>query len=1146
MKKKTLSIIAFVLSFIISSAKGDWQFNTFSISDGLPDNTVKCICEDVNGFVWFATKNGIARFDGAHFSILKSVPNGKGSLPENFIYTISSLDSLRMIAGGANASVTIIGSDFSVDASISQVLATQGITASVSAIEKDCDNILWIGTLGDGLVAYSLTDGEITRFSSVSEKQRTISSNKVSDIQIVGNKLFVATESDYVDVIDLITRNVEHRKIMEDHIAFQSFGNKFFFAHDSTLWLSTERNGIFMKPRGVAEFIQHAVSKKLPREYIVSDLALLPDSSLIVSFDGAGLLHLQDDSLHWEKANDFFEKTLPTNAIWTVSVSKKGYLWVGTFANGASFCKTEDNEVTVFSKKTEKGEVLKVNSVLALHRIADSAYLVATDGGGLYQFDAKKMSLSTFFNQKNELRVVKTFCRVGASILCGTYGNGVEIIGESLGAGWAPIFDSLEGKSVWSIAIDKENNAWFGTLYNGIYCKTPDSVLHFLSGKGSHGLAPGMINVLFSDSRGTVWVGLEGGGLMYYKGNHFYSFGKEPHKSVVFSIAESHDGIIYIGYKNHGVDCIRYSNGGSFCIDGTLAEGNTVSSIYPDDNGVWFVAGRSVQFYSNDGVLQSTRNEKDGFFSEIINTNAFTKNKDFVLVGTVSGLNAINVFSGRDGVLPEPKMTGIYFFRNGKREQLFFKDWVWTKTDTIYLKYSDANLKVNVAFEDDVFFGGSCLYRIKGLVDVWTDVGEAKEIALPFLKGGEYILEMQSKYDQKVGGIYRYNLSVENPFWLKKWFIASAVFAIIFMLFVFFAYRDYMHRIQEYKLRKKVEERTRLVSEQNSVLAENTKLLREKNSLLVGQKLELERQKRLLNTSYSELNERNEILVEQRAELENVNSILKKQKEEIKEQALKIGDKNRLLTKSLNYAKRIQDSLFPTVDRLQACLPGSFIFFRPKEIVSGDFFWMKEIGEYIVVAEVDCTGHGVPGAFMSMIGNALLNEIVANKKILSPSEIFYQMNDELVRIFSLGNFDAEAQDDGMDISVAVVDRNANSVAVASAMQNVFVVRKKEAVAYTGDIFSIGGLMARFKSPVYTERKLFMSEGDVLLFASDGFIDQFGGETKEKFGVDRFVQLIQYACANKEGNESAFLLEKFFSWKGDSNQLDDILVVGMRF
>jgi serine phosphatase RsbU (regulator of sigma subunit) len=327
------------------------------------------------------------------------------------------------------------------------------------------------------------------------------------------------------------------------------------------------------------------------------------------------------------------------------------------------------------------------------------------------------------------------------------------------------------------------------------------------------------------------------------------------------------------------------------------------------------------------------------------------------------------------------------------------------------------------------------------------------------------------------------------------------------------------------KIQEIVDNRTKFISDEIDKLQQQTDSLKESNF---------------------EAKTLNKELISESQLLKEINEKILDQSKELAEQSKKIHQKNELLTQSLNYARRIQHSIFPEIADMKKVLPKTAIFFQPKELVSGDFYWMHSTDDFIIVAEVDCTGHGVPGAFMSMIGNTLLNEIIINKKILAPQEILRKLNEELLVIFDHDDFDEEAQDEGMDLTLAVINRATHKVEIASAMQNFFIISNNEVSVYRGDIFSIGGLISRLKKPEYTTHVFDITEGFRIIMASDGFVDQFGGKEKDKYGVDRFYRLLTETSKMTVEDQITSVNTSFNGWKSSQDQMDDVLILGIEF
>lgn len=255
-----------------------------------------------------------------------------------------------------------------------------------------------------------------------------------------------------------------------------------------------------------------------------------------------------------------------------------------------------------------------------------------------------------------------------------------------------------------------------------------------------------------------------------------------------------------------------------------------------------------------------------------------------------------------------------------------------------------------------------------------------------------------------------------------------------------------------------------------------------------------------------------------------------------------VEEKNKDITDSINYAKRIQEALLPLEeDRLQL-FPESFILFLPKDIVSGDFFWLTAKSEKKIIAAADCTGHGVPGALMSMIGNAFLNEIVLEKGELSAPGILNQLRTKIIQSLKQKGGMGESRD-GMDIGLLVFDEQKKQVEFAGANNPLFFLRQNEITEIKGDRQPVG--FQDGNSTPFSGTVIHYTNGDTFYLLSDGFADQFGGQQGKKFKIRQLKEFIQEIKDKSMPEQERLLREKFVTWKGNLPQVDDVLIIGVR-
>ncbi|TVR72593.1 MAG: hypothetical protein EA408_06545 [Marinilabiliales bacterium] len=268
-----------------------------------------------------------------------------------------------------------------------------------------------------------------------------------------------------------------------------------------------------------------------------------------------------------------------------------------------------------------------------------------------------------------------------------------------------------------------------------------------------------------------------------------------------------------------------------------------------------------------------------------------------------------------------------------------------------------------------------------------------------------------------------------------------------------------------------------------------------------------------------------------------------KQKEEIEEQHDMIAEQNKNITDSIEYARRIQTAILPPGDYVKELLPQRFILFLPRDIVSGDFYWLTKLKNRIISVAADCTGHGVPGGFMSMLGIAFLNEVV-NKSPddVTAAEILNQLREQVIASLHQTGKTGEAQD-GMDISLFILDMENRNLEFAGANNPLLIIRNNELIEIKGDKMPIG-IHDRANQP-FTNHVVKLEDGDVIYTFSDGYQDQFGGPKGKKYMIKRLKQLLLDIHQKPMSEQVEILLMELEEWQGSFERVDDIIVMGVR-
>ena len=267
---------------------------------------------------------------------------------------------------------------------------------------------------------------------------------------------------------------------------------------------------------------------------------------------------------------------------------------------------------------------------------------------------------------------------------------------------------------------------------------------------------------------------------------------------------------------------------------------------------------------------------------------------------------------------------------------------------------------------------------------------------------------------------------------------------------------------------------------------------------------------------------------------QKANIILEKQKEEIEQ-------KNVLITDSIDYAQTIQEAVLPTKEEISELIPDSFIFYKPKATVSGDFYWVGTIKEHIICAVADCTGHGVPGAFMSLLGYNMLENVVKDMQLIQPASILDALNAEVINRLA-ENESQETSKHGMDISLISFSIKNQQLQYAGAHNSLYIVRDQQLIELKADKMGIGGTQHK---TTFHNQTIDLKKGDMIYLFTDGFPDQIGGPKRKKFYYAPFKELLIRISTQTSEEQQVHLNEIHKEWMSSFDQTDDILIIGIR-
>ena len=513
----------------------------------------------------------------------------------------------------------------------------------------------------------------------------------------------------------------------------------------------------------------------------------------------------------------------------------------------------------------------------------------------------------------------------------------------------------------------------------------------------------------------------------------------------------------------------------------------------------------AILFYQQEYTWFKTRSEWIPFASanETVNVNAsllnLLDNPNSIIVSESENIYSVSGYDQLYRISPVgTDDLNRYIGLSLKRVRGFSGNLL--NPEDIRLEYANNALKIDISApfyikEGSVMFQ----YLISGLTERWSEWSGDPVLDFPFFPPGSYTISIRAR--DILGNIsdpLSIPFQIKPPFWQTTWFYFAAAMIVILLFILILIIRERSLRRDRDILEQKVRERTETIEVQK------------------------------------------EVLEKQRDNLAKYNHEITKQKEEIERQRDQIFRQNQEITESITYASRIQSAVMPSKDIFKNLLKEYFLIFRPRDIVSGDFYWMTRKNGKVVMAASDCTGHGVPGAFMSMLGVSYLNDIVNVAGITQPNLILNDLRQRIKSTLSQTGRINEAND-GMDIAVCVFDTRGKNLQFAGAYNPLYLIRNGELIEYKPDKMPVG--IHIMEKDSFTLHKIKMMPGDKFYILSDGFADQFGGPFGKKFKIKPFKDLLLRTSSKSMDAQKKEIEDTLDQWQSAHDQVDDILVIG---
>ena len=931
---------------------------------------------------------------------------------------------------------------------------------------------------------------------------------------------------------------------------------------ENNIWAIEQRKGLIKIDKDYKVTTYFGRKKYKIRNYY--SLATIDKTNFLIG-TSEGLYHVIFEDDTYNKVEVSKVEGIPETRINTIveSKSRNGQYWIGTDDSGFYQYQTGSDET---EHMTDNKLCLKFNiekeTVNDIYEDQDGNLLLATKKNGViklfYNSTQDVYTESMNFSTINGLEVnyiTQILSDREGSYWFGTYGGGVaNLVNQYF------IFYNLEeigfkSQKVHSI-LKSGNQLWLG-LDNGLIKHDPLCFTDFEFYDPALGVPRDKITQLYEDSKGRIWAATANKGLYYRNPNELrfkpYSYTKSESGKKINDLLGV-DSLIYLA-TSEGLYQLNTDNHSQKFYDmGSGLSHNTINFIYQDSDGIIWVGTKDngICSISEDKIerhklMQAAVNVVD--MTEDMHGNKWlaTKNKGIIYY-SVDSMRTITI---KDGL----KKNYCYNIECDSQNRLWVCHHVGLScvdlnTNKIRIFDHESSMdgefnQVTRAKDGSLWFASS-----KGAIN-YNPLMDAKNNVAPLLNitalkiDDEYYPtedEISLPYPHSKG---YYNLRLDfraisfiNPEGVtyefkiddvgdsdKEW---TKLGDINFKEIDYLRNGKHKIRIRAYNA-DGVGTGTPLtvnITVANPIWYNPWVIALA--ILLVAYLIYL-----LIKFRERKLKQQKQIL---QREVDSQTIVLREQKEEIER-------KNRDITDSINYAKKIQSSILPPMNDLMNVLPESFIYFSPRDIVSGDFYWFNRSGDHLIICCADCTGHGVPGAFMSMIGTTILNDIFRLPEINSPARVLEKLDEEIKKLLQKSE---EAQSkDGMDISVVEVHIPTRKIRLASAKRPIYLIINNELNIYKGNRRSIGDSYQDSGKNAFVNIEYNCSIGDQIYLFSDGYPDQFGGPLGKKFmkvGVRNLVEEIHELPSDQQYQK---VKSNFENWKGELEQIDDVLFMGIK-
>lgn len=1012
--------------------------------------------------------------------------NSNDGLPQPFIYSISQDSKGYLWVGTGSGLARFNGFEFENFTTLDS-LAGDFISCSLNVGDQ-----MWFGHTNGRLTRY---DGK--KFNPVNVPDQSPITGMVKD---VNDNLWVSTYSDGLLKVETTTNSVFHYTF-QDKFLIRCLG----IINSSELLLGTA-NGL----------LHCHIRNNKAEVSIITDVPAVKISSIKKTATSYFLVATEEDGIYQiipgvtAEVSPVITEPAVISGIQDVLLDHRNNLWISTFGNGIvnlSQTRSRSYSNAVYFKK-ENGFVTDNSKLIFEDR--EGCIWAGHFGEGMSQFVQQ-----TFFTSHNEINVLSLY-----------FNQQSQWIGTESGLfktdRLSKIMVNYREKG---LPADKINTLyspdgielWIGTENNGVFrldMRTDkirshnlgeDALLNsinIITGKGTEvwlGTKKGLCGIDLKNKE-TTWYTLHQGGL--------------PHNFVNTVFIDSKNKI-WVGTRNSVLAVIEQNKVRKINLNPGDYRNFELSSITEDANSrIWVGSLGKGVFIIDDTDSIANLTTRDGLLSDFCYSIIYENTN--IWIGHKAGLSRItDWFSIKAVAQINDNPKSYQFNANAVVKDTEQKIWFGTDKGLVIYDPASENQKLtppvlsilSISINDEkvnpvneiilpsgkykirIEYSGISLkqpamvtyqYKLDGY-EQWSEITKNTHVTYSHLSEGNYTFML--KASDSDGAITQtpltFNLKIKKPVWKQWWFFPFTVLFAMILAFGYIKRREYRFSEEKKRLEEKVHKRTAEIQ---------------------MQKTKIELQKNF------------------------------------------IEEKNFQITSSITYASHIQNAVLPSTDLIQKLLPEYFLLNKPKDIVSGDFFWVAKKNNKIIFTVADCTGHGVPGAFMSLLGVTLLNEIVNIHGIINPPTILSRLRERIIESLQQNKGD-KVMSDGMDMALCVLDRKAKKIWYSGAKQDLVLIRNGNKEVIRADRFSVNAEYDSYNE--FSCKTVGIETGDLIYLFTDGYKDQFGGALDKKFMVRRFYRTLLDIHQLPMDQQKYELEKRISDWMMNNEQTDDIMVMGIR-